>query len=183
MSLTVKPCAQINQQLSFFLLFLPYTTVWLYADKKSLCDRRWGAVEGNWLLLTRGCQNGDGSAVHFQFRPRRLESATGALQCLKHHFLNPWCGKHDLIPVQCFSSDSPSLQIVFQWHHFEGVIVQHCGWRSAGSCSTAKEVKLLPGSWRPGKIKIKMEVFTLSKIPNCVLNCWCFFLVEVTLWL
>lgn len=60
-----------------------------------------------------------------------------ALQCLKHHFPNLWCGKHDLIPVQCFSSDSPSLQIVFQWHHFEGVIVHHCGWRSAASSGKA----------------------------------------------
>lgn len=56
-----------------------------------------------------------------------------ALQCLKHHFLNLWCGKHDLIPVQCFSSDSPSLQIVFVWHHIEGVIVHHCGWWTAAS--------------------------------------------------
>lgn len=56
-----------------------------------------------------------------------------ALQCLKHHFPNLWCGKHDLIPVQCFSSDSPSLQIVFVWHHIEGVIVHHCGWWTATS--------------------------------------------------
>lgn len=60
-----------------------------------------------------------------------------ALQCLKHHFLNLWCGKHDLIPVQCFSSDSPSLQIVFVWHHIEGVIVHHCGRWSATSSGKA----------------------------------------------
>lgn len=61
-----------------------------------------------------------------------------ALQCLKHHFLNLWCGKHDLIPVQCFSSDSPSLQIVFVWHRIEGVIVHHCGWWSATSSGKAR---------------------------------------------
>lgn len=60
-----------------------------------------------------------------------------ALQCLKHHFPNLWCGKHDLIPVQCFSSDSPSLQIVFVRHHIGGVIVQHCGRRSATSSGKA----------------------------------------------
>lgn len=54
-----------------------------------------------------------------------------ALQCLKHHFPNLWCGKHDLIPVQCVSSDSPSLQIVFVWHHIERAIVHRCG-RPAG---------------------------------------------------
>lgn len=43
-----------------------------------------------------------------------------ALQCLKHHFLNLWCGKHDLIPVQCFSSDTPSLQSVFVRRHIGG---------------------------------------------------------------
>lgn len=37
--------------------------------QKSLCGQRWEAMEGNWLLLTRGCQNGDGAAVHFQFQP------------------------------------------------------------------------------------------------------------------
>lgn len=31
--------------------------------------KQWEAVEGNWLLLTQGCQNGDGTAVHFQFQP------------------------------------------------------------------------------------------------------------------
>lgn len=36
--------------------------------QKSLCGQRWEAVEGNWLLLTRGCQNGDAAAVHFQFQ-------------------------------------------------------------------------------------------------------------------
>lgn len=61
-----------------------------------------------------------------------------ALQCLKHHFLNLWCGKHDLIPVQCFSSHSPSLQIVFVWHRIEGVIVHHCGWWSATSSGKAR---------------------------------------------
>lgn len=60
-----------------------------------------------------------------------------ALQCLKHHFPNLWCGKHDLIPVQCFSSDSPSLQIVFVRHHIGGVIVQHCGRWSATSSGKA----------------------------------------------
>lgn len=33
------------------------------------CGQQWEAMEGNWLLLTRGCQNGDGAAVHFQFQP------------------------------------------------------------------------------------------------------------------
>lgn len=69
-----------------------------------------------------------------------------ALQCLKHHFLSLWCGKHDLIPVQCFSSDSPSLQIVFVWHHIEGVIVHHCGWWSATSSGKAKGKKSDEGS-------------------------------------
>lgn len=69
-----------------------------------------------------------------------------ALQCLKHHFLNLWCGKHDLIPVQCFSSDSPSLQIVFVWHHIEGVIVHHCGWWSATSSGKARG-KITAGQW------------------------------------
>lgn len=100
--------------------------------KRLFCGQRQEAVEGNWLLLTRGCQNGDALLFISNFSPQ-IGIRRRALQCLKHHFPNLWCGKHDLIPVQCFSSDSPSLQSVFVRRHIEGVIAHHSGWWRATS--------------------------------------------------
>lgn len=102
------------------------------ARKRLFCGQRQEAVEGNWLLLTRGCQNGDALLFISNFSPQ-IGIRSRALQCLKHHFPNLWCGKHDLIPVQCFSSDSPSLQSVFVRRHIEGVIAHHSGWWRATS--------------------------------------------------
>lgn len=60
-----------RMQSSFFTCghYVSTLPLLLYPNRSPFVVKQWEAVEGNWLLLTQGCQNGDGTAVHFQFQP------------------------------------------------------------------------------------------------------------------